>query len=213
MPATYHSTLWRQLKGVPISLPLSQMASAMKNLDTSSGIELFSQKLGHRKGIADAINYLKSNPNYLKQLFSEVELAVDKYNQFKFNPMLINAVHLKTITDTLPGALGIKKIFDSKYLDNFWDLMNEFSFIDEIWKPSDMAAAVTIASYRTWMLTIHPEWKEKKAQVASALEEMLAIEALNGNVTNIFRATKHWLLDWRGEGVSQELAERIENIV
>ena len=72
-----------------------------------------------------------------------------------------------------------------------------------------MAAAVTIASYRTWMLTIHPEWKENNAQVASALEEMLAREALNGNVTNIFKATKHWIMDWKEEGMSQKLAERL----
>lgn len=184
----------------------------MKNLDTSSGIELYFQKLGHRKGVVDAVIYLKSHPEYIDQLFCEINLAVDKFNKFTSNPMLINAEYLKTITKVLPSVEDIYKNFDSKYLDRFWELMNKFSFIDEIWEPSKMAAAIVIASYRTWMLTIHSDWKEKSAQVASALEEMLAIEALNGNVTNIFKATRHWILDWQEEGMSQELAKRLVSL-
>ncbi len=181
----------------------------MKNSDTSKWIEIFFQKLGHRRGISYAVNYLKFHPDYLSQLLSEIDLAVQKYNQFDSDPLFINSTYLKTITNVLPVIEDIRANFDSKYLEKFWVLMNKFTFIDEIWKPSDMAAAVTIASYRTWMLTIHPEWKENNAQVASALEEMLAREALNGNVTNIFKATKHWIMDWKEEGMSQKLAERL----
>ena len=118
-------------------------------------------------------------------MLREIDLAVSKYNFYTGNKILINTNFLKNVinVNSLPSTIEIINNFETEKLNDFWQLFNKFEFIDETWEPSKMAAAIVIASYRTWMLVNHPDWKTRGAQIASTLEELLAIEAINGNST------------------------------
>ncbi|MBI1811770.1 MAG: hypothetical protein HYR78_07570, partial [Nitrospirae bacterium] len=97
-------------------------------------------------------------------------------------------------------------------VDRLLKAINDFAFIDTMKPIENLAAALIVASYRTYVLQTFPDIKEQNAQVASALEEMLALMALNGQKTKLFEATKHWIADYQSEGFSPKLANAIQKL-
>ena len=63
--------------------------------------------------------------------------------------------------------------------------------------------------YRCHLLTAIPFLRDNRAQISSTLEEMSALRFLLGEDNLHYHATRHWILDWEGEGFSQQLSEII----
>lgn len=185
---------------------------------------LLLEKLGHRANIPAVVAYAQANPRLVDTLTSELNQAISLYNDYVrgnldlppgiSSSMLKNANQLKQIANTelLPTTdFPFKEEDDSKDTD-YWQLMNNFDFIDEPWEPSKMLAALAIASYRSDMLATYPAWHRQGAQIASTLEEMLTIMAARGNRTHIFQATQHWIQDFAGEDFDVKLSELVATL-
>jgi hypothetical protein len=90
--------------------------------------------------------------------------------------------------------------------------LRDSSYLDEVYKISDpeyLLTNVLILVYRTYLLLTSPELKKKNAQISSTIEEMAVLLKLEGKESLVFEATKHWILNWREEGFSQDLAKLI----
>lgn len=167
------------------------------------------------------LDSLKSlSDNLFSQLSQDIDRAIMLYNSFphclknsSISPSLfINTIHLKSIfpeslplfTSTLvhlqknPADLEIvfSEMRDSTY----------FHHIYEIDKPEYLLANLMTLVYRCHSLISTPTLRAQKAQISSTLEEMSALRHLLGEDSLHHRATRHWILDWKEEGFSQELA-------
>lgn len=92
------------------------------------------------------------------------------------------------------------------------DKFAQFEFIDDMEPVSKLAAAGLVAAYRTYLLTTKPELEKRNVQVASTVEEMLAVIAIRGKVTALFRAIKPWIEDYKNEGFDRSLAEAVSDL-
>jgi len=72
-----------------------------------------------------------------------------------------------------------------------------------------MSGKIVISLYRTYFLCKHPSLRKKDIQIASTIEEMIAIRYLYGQKSRLFPAIKDWILDFRKEGFSEILANMI----
>lgn len=190
-------------------------------LNYQENLILFLQNhLSKTQSVKRVLELLNGDKEILFTLLTELDMVISLFNHSsQFEKVLINANKLKKI-------LGKKSLPDaySVWDDLFFNSLNEndrffkgflleffrFKFIESMKDPKQLLACLIVAIYRTYMLVKYPTLKENKAQVASSLEEMSAIMALENHKTEIFLATKHWILDWRGEGFSKELAQRIK---
>jgi hypothetical protein len=66
-----------------------------------------------------------------------------------------------------------------------------------------------ILFYRTTLIFVHPEQKLTEVPISSALFEMAALLNIDGIVTEVYRATKHWIMNWEAEKFSKELSDAI----
>lgn len=185
-------------------------------------------RLSKHPAILPVINFYNSNPQILQLFLDELDQAIDLFHRYiqkkstdnLLNVPCINADHLKLSLRGrhLPSMRDIMTEMKTdtpitrQCVDQVLKNLNDFAFIDTM-KPIDkLAAALIIASYRTYVLCIFPDLKDNQAQVASALEEMLALMALNGQKTKLFDATKHWIADHQNEGFSPKLANAIQKL-
>lgn len=189
-------------------------------------LQLYQNKLVHHKYLVSAVSAVRTNSDFLHMYLEELDNAIKLLNQYnktgkiKFNhcEILINANHLKNVMPNhfLPTLTQLTQDIlpnsTNETVDQFFKMMNIFDFWNEISQASQLTAVLTVASYRTYLRVIWPVIEKKGVQVASALEEILAVMAVNGLKTHLFQATKHWILDWKNEGFSQELAKLVQNI-
>jgi len=190
--------------------------------------KLVQARLSKHPTILPVINFYNSNPQILQLLLDELDQAIHlfhRYAQKKSTDMLpnipcINADYLKfslhgrllpsvrdIMADMKPDTPKIHERID-QVLKN----LNDFTFIDTMNPVDKLAAALVVASYRTYLLCIFPDLKDNLAQVASAIEEMLALMALDRKKTKLFDATKHWIADYQNEGFSPKLANAIQKL-
>lgn len=175
-------------------------------------LKLVKEILGERKHVQELITYYQSHPEKVILWLQELDQAILLFNnQTQFSKIYINAIYLKKVfINSLPFVNQV--IDQADFFKPTLEAMKAFEFFDKEWQIKPLAAACIVAFYRTFMLVNRPILKEKKVQVASAIEEMLAMIALNGEKTELFQSIKIWLLDWQTEGFSQELAERIKEL-
>lgn len=158
--------------------------------------KLVQTRLSKHPRVSPVIDFYYTNPRMLQLFLDELDQAIylfHRYVQKKPNGKLLGAPcinadylkhalrgrHLPTIRDIMkdmkPDTPKARERID-QVINN----LHDFAFIDTM-KPTDkLAAALVIASYRTYILCTFPDLKNNHAQVASALEEMLALLALNG---------------------------------
>lgn len=185
----------------------------------------YNQYLNDNVCVKNAILLGEQQEHLREELFMELDEAVEMFNKymegklvFDFDQtILINANTLKTILAgkmELPLAQTVFEdlLSDGKLQTAFIDEFRKFEFLVEISNTARLLACILVASYRTYMLVKYPYLKAKKAQVASALEEMFAIMTLSGKEKRMFRSTKHWIMDWKTEGFSEELSEKVANL-
>lgn len=197
----------------------------MKNYLYARVLDFYNQFLNDNICVKEALILGKGQPKLLDQFFLELDEAVKMFNRYLAGnlafdidqTMLINANTLKTILDgkmeiPSPFAAFEDLLSDEKLKTAFIEEFHKFDFLVEIGNNNKLLASMLVASYRTYMLVKYPFLKEKNVQVASALEEMFAIMVLTGGNKRLFHATKHWIMDWKAEGFSQELADKIAKL-
>lgn len=153
----------------------------------------------------------------LPALFDELQTAIDLFNQYSsdhtITPLslyLKNANHLSDILhgEKLPSIKELQS-FDPDTAKKIFALFDKFQFIKTMHDPSQLAVALVPAFYRTYLLVTRPSLLEQHAQVASALEEMFGILALEGKQTKTFHAIKYWIVQYEEQGFDPWFAEKI----
>lgn len=158
---------------------------------------------------------------------TELDSALSLFSKFQFYPnrfsgdpqLLINANYLRQVLDgrKLNSMTDLENSI-CKWEENrkLWHLiffeLSEFDFLHYDYDVNKFSGAFFVAFYRTYVLNTCPDIREKNGQVASSVEEMLAILAIAGCKTQLFFATRHWLLDYEGEGFSPQLSKKILEI-
>lgn len=186
-------------------------------------INFIDQHLSSVSNVEEMLHYLTSFPEIIDIYQAELTAALHLFsryqiNEFKYpqiNELCINAQHLSRVLNgkTLPLWCTIEEQFlnfeDTPDLVNVGKELNQFDFIYTIDQPSKLAAALFMGFYRTYALVAIPYLRQMNAQVASSLEEMLAILAIEGCQTQLFWATHHWILEYQEEGFSELLAKKV----
>lgn len=183
-------------------------------------LNLLEKNLGVHKEVASAVGKIRENPELLEALLGELDTAIYKFNRLKNESIIKNA-------EKLIGILGQTDLPDSRVVldditknssknkrrkaDLFGE-MDKFQFFEDKTTEVKLMGRILVALYRTYMLQNQKGIREQGAQVASALEEMLALMAIEGFETHLFHAIKHWIANWKREGFSRELAEKIAKL-
>lgn len=166
---------------------------------------------------------------YASQIYlAELDLAIIIFNDYRKKmvvysterALLINCQKLTILfknrnlprtEDMLALFFGRSKLTE-KIRQRILKELRSFDFLNEKNGPQILLGRLILAIYRTYVLNIYPDVREKGGQVASTIEEMSAILAINKIKTNLFLAARQWLLDWQREGFSEKLARRMERI-
>lgn len=166
---------------------------------------------------------IENNLEIMEGLLAELGDALNLFNEiYGTNPELFNKFHLKNAyhLSQLIGTSGLPSVSEFLFhLQTREDLkglvleeFNKFEFLDEITDERQLIGCSLVGFYRTFYLQFYPEFREKSAQIASTIEEMLAQMAIQGNKTSLFYAVKHWILDYKVEDFSEKLAEAVKQI-
>ncbi|MBP9670695.1 hypothetical protein KBD75_04830 [Candidatus Woesebacteria bacterium] len=173
---------------------------------------------------ADQLHSVTSVPlSVFQQITHDIQASVDLYNDVpqKLKDLgisldtLINTIHLKTIyKQALPSyQLVVSEIKNNKPLTHkIFSVIRDSNYFQEVFQienPSHLVANLMTLLYRGYVLARYPELIDAEAQISSVLEEMSATRYILGQDSIHFQATRHWMLDWEGEGFSQELCRLI----
>jgi len=182
-------------------------------------LDILQKNLGNHQRVPVIMEKVRQNPEILAVFLGELEAAIYKFNRLKNESLVKNADKLMGImgTDDLPACAEVlKDLFlrnkSKKKQVQLFEEINKFKFLDDKSSELYFLERILVALYRTYLLQNISGLRGKGAQIASALEEMLAVMALNGFQTHLFRATRHWITDWKTEGFSKELAQRISKL-
>ena len=179
---------------------------------------LFQKYLGKKGIVGEATELGKENNEAFEILMAELNSSIKLFNRLKneqsddINQSLKNTKYLSTILKTQdlpPLEQAINETVDSI---SIFDELAKFEFLRKMKSRNQLLGALMLAFYRTYILVKYPCLRENKAQVASTIEEMLSLLALRGFKTNLLAASKHWILDWKGEGFDKRLAIKIKNL-
>lgn len=165
------------------------------------------------------LELLKDNQRWEKYA-GEIQQAIDLFNHIRQDghpdlKTLENAAHLMSILGAdLPGYTEIiAKLEDTPELSrNVFDELAESDYFQEVWEidnPNYAMINLMILFYRTSLLNLFPVLREESAQISSALEEMAAVLYLEGQPTNLFSATRKWIENWKVEGFSKQLWDKL----
>jgi hypothetical protein len=173
----------------------------------------------HRSNIAALSEMLERKPHAIDIYANQLEEAITLFNKHLHDNSLpnfcINARFTqKVLKETkLPTfAESMNDLINSSWQVEFLEELNKFEFIDNLDDLTCLLGRLLVASYRTYLLIKHPYLRDQNVQLASTIEEMVCLITLDGNVTNLFYAIKHWIVDYEKEGFSKELAKRIEGV-
>lgn len=189
-------------------------------------LNLFRASIRHGEKIPQACDFLIQNPQKIIQYAKDLDTAVTLYNSFSENPqlqsrkdLLLNTLALRAIAPDFifPTSQEIlKKIqtlknnkdFLEKYFADF-DAMDSIGFFDTMEPLEDLAGTLFVGAYRTFLRIKYPELASKGVQFASVIEEMLAIMALDGNTTELFKTIVCWFVDYEADDFSEEMRETL----
>ncbi len=157
-------------------------------------------------------------PEMMDVFLGELTAAVNRFNRIKRERITPNSDNLMVLLGDKdlpsPYLVFADLISGSKAKKNqdIFEEMKKFAFIKEKSGKVEMFGRILVALYRTYILRNMKGLRDQGAQVASTLEEMLALMAIEGFETHLFHATRHWIADWKREGFSKELAFKIKNL-
>jgi hypothetical protein len=178
-------------------------------------MELVRRYFKNRGLVVAAAEYLQNNKDIFEKLLGELDAAIELYNKYRSGEdvgvpegvKIKNAQFTKENWDEDLPRTGEVKV---EQLEKVCEKFLRFEFIDTMKPVEKLARAGIVATYRTCLLVARPTLVEKNVQVASTIEEMLAVMALNGNKTELFEATKLWIEDYEGQGFDLSLAQAVK---
>lgn len=191
-------------------------------------VKLINIHVGKNKNIQQMLLFLTEYPEVYNIYCTELDAALSLFSKFQYYPnkfpgnaeLLINASYLRQILDgkKLHSRVNVENSI-TKWEDNkaLWKLifteLSDFDFLKHNYANSGkFSGAFFVAFYRTYILNTYPDIRQKNGQVASSIEEMLATLAIAGCKTQLYFATRDWLLDAEGEGFSPLLSKKLEEI-
>ena len=183
-----------------------------------------------REGLASAQEAIRKAPEKFDEAVAELDWAVEFLNGLvkgkiviseeekslvRFIPALVEALGEETVVLPSASDLLARRDFSSRmrahhaFKDaNKWEFLNEF-------RDMDWWAGMAPGVYRNFVLREFPalnnnnRMEKKPVQVASALEEALAIGVLRGEVgDNIVNGIRKWFFD-SGEEFAKELVVKL----
>lgn len=169
-------------------------------------------------------DFLQENPSFVIEIKEDIDKSIQLFNQyrnsnnFRNEHLLKSSSYLKQIIiDDLPHIDNIiqkiKTPPDNLHLmNNILNIMNRFEFIEKLEPMEKCAGTLLIGAYRSAILAIYPYIKQKNGQVASSLEEMTALMAIDDHKTKLFECIKDWFDDYEEEGFTKELSVLVKNI-
>lgn len=199
----------------------------MTNPALRAYLSLCEQYLGGYQNVNSMIDFLNRNPYMFTIYCGELDAALMMFSVFQQSPntfseraeVLVNSSFLVNLLsgDSLPPW----QVIDSKlksYIkgknSSLWKTvfgeLAKFEFLAWMDEPRKISGAFFIAVYRTYVLTTMKNIRKGNGQVASSVEEMLATMALQKCPTQLFNSIKHWILDYKTEGFSAALAEKVQ---
>jgi len=181
--------------------------------------------LGSRKNMLSPLTYLRDTPELIDVHAGELNAALGRFQRFRTadvaenRGLLLNSEFLAENMgdEDLPLWQEVARELTSSTAEDhstrlelvFLEVSSSFEFIDWMTSSLQLLGTLFIGFYRTYTLVTIPSLRSKGVQVASTLEEMLALLAFSGCHTQLFEAVKPWILDFRNEGFSEELARRV----
>lgn len=201
------------------------------NLLVERYIEFVDYYFGDRTNIPPALSLLRNIPELLDIHRGELNAAIHLFYRFtrtqeyQYPRLFINAELLAGILQNqeLPDweeiaqrLITTKPGDQSSELHLTFDEIGRFQFIDRMgppaFSPLQLLGALFVAIYRTYTLVTRPSLRREVNEIALTIEEMLALLAINGCRTQLFDATKHFILDYEEEGFAQELAQKVATL-
>lgn len=190
---------------------------------THSYVRFIQEYLGDKSNINKMSQYLLNFPEVIEIYQAELATALSLFSRYKKNEfrypqideLCINTKYLSSLLSEyeLPSwyTIQVQLQLNEKSLElrEAGNALRDFDFITTIQEPSRLSGALFLGFYRTYVLVVIPILKIMNAQVASSLEEMLAILAIEGCPTQLFLASRHWILDYQSEGFSELLAKKV----
>lgn len=177
-----------------------------------------------RPKVIEVWQYIQNNPDFTIQIGQNINKSVSLFNtyrkkaHFKNEELLKSSVFLKRIIKhDLPSINNLfgqikGRSSDISLIENILKEIDHFDFIETFTPIRTCAGTLLLGSYRSAVLVLNPYLKTEKAQVASSLEEMIALIRLNGEKTMLFDCVKSWYIDYEEEGFTKELSVEIQNL-
>ncbi|MCL4339353.1 hypothetical protein M1271_06725 [Patescibacteria group bacterium] len=182
-------------------------------------LDILEENLTTHSEVVKLLGKVRARPETVEVLLGELDSAIYAFNRYKNANFLKNAKLLADILgkNDLPESKRFLEYLESEKStgekrERLFSEMNKFKFLDEKATGIKLFGRILVALYRTYILQNISGIRKRRGQVASTLEEMLALMALEGFETHLFRATEHWIVDWENEGFSEELATKIKTL-
>ena len=189
-------------------------------------IELFRKNLSDYPKIVEVCKYFLFHPDLLHEYITTIDKAIFTYHHFQRptndkEELYTNAVYLKELNPMfiLPDSCDVfEDIFvlpnKERFINNFFEDFRKMDNTNFFQTTETVALSGTlfIGAYRTYLRVRNPWIIKENVQVASIIEEMLALMALNGEKTTLFSTIKFWMMMHQEEGFSEGLASKVTNL-
>lgn len=175
----------------------------------------------NRPKVTEIWQYINNNFGFTIQIGKDIDKSIILFNKYKNGKKLKNEKLLKSslflkkvIKNDLPSidALITQILNDNNkeaLIDNILKEINNFTFIETMSPIESSAGTLLLGSYRSAILINYPYLKINNVQIASSLEEMIALIYLNGERTKLFDCVKSWYINYEEEGFTKELSEAV----
>jgi len=202
----------------------------MKNNFPISKFKIFVKKFLFEKfDTEEFVGFIDKNKNKVEIFTHEINSAISYFNKIRIKfdtnknyKFLINAKEFNDIyNNDLPDYFDtVDELFENKNLTNqIFLIFKNDKYFKDVWKTKSyeiLLANLLILIYRTTLLQKHKdklidkETGNNRVQISSTIEEMIFSMKLEGIDTDLFHSTKHWLVNWKEEGFSEELFEKMK---
>lgn len=198
---------------------------SFSNKERDCVLKYLEKNLGYRKMIPPLIKLLREKPDLITKYLSELDIFINLFNQYhtggKVHPLKIkdlsHARHLSIILGDreLPNVdetIELIRTNSNRIKERIIPLLNQYKFLDTMAPTDKLAAALTVLSYRSVILSVHDDLREKNVMVGSAIEEFSCLMAIRGKKTKIFEAIKDWVTTDEDEEFSKGLVKKLKKL-
>lgn len=197
-----------------------QMTQSIKLLD------LIEKYLSEKGRVKEAVHEMRGEVDWLSGVQSEIEAMIELINSYYQNEknitisheLLVNSIHLKEMmNEILPRFDQVinEILIDNKIQRKVFFELRDSTYFNEVYQISNsyhIIINLLILCYRTTLLFQNPLFKMNNVQISSSIEEMACVLMLEGKDTELFQATKHWIINWEEEEFSEKLASLISDM-